>query len=77
MYIHFTQHTLVLSSQFVDKHRITKDSPYYRKDPKMHHRIHCVAFVVDANNDPDYPITGNVQEQIKKAQEIMNQKGMY
>ena len=40
----------------------------------MHHRIHCVAFVVDANNDPDYPMTENVQEQIKKAQEIMNQK---
>ena len=59
---------------FVDKHRITKDSPYYRKDPKMHHRIHCVTFVVDANNDPDYPMTENVQEQIKKAQEIMNQK---
>jgi len=43
----------------------------------MHHRIHCVAFVVDANNDPDYPMTEHVQEQIKKAQEIMNQKSMY
>ncbi|OPL32633.1 hypothetical protein AM593_06913, partial [Mytilus galloprovincialis] len=61
---------------FVDKSHITKDSPFYRRDPKMHDRIHCVAIVVDANNDPDYPMTEHVQEQIKKTQELMNQKGV-
>lgn len=59
---------------FVEKTHITKDSPFYRRDPNMHDRIHCVAFVVDANNDPDYPMTEHVQEQIKKTQEVMNQK---
>lgn len=43
----------------------------------MHDRIHCVAIVVDSNNDPDYPMTDRVQEQMKKTQELMNQKGKY
>lgn len=41
----------------------------------MHDRIHCVALVVDANNDPDYPMTEHVHEQIKKIQDLMNLKG--
>lgn len=49
----------------------------YRRDPQMHDRIHCVVFVVDANNDPDYPMTEHVQEQIKETQELMNERGRY
>lgn len=41
----------------------------------MHDRIHSVAIVVDANNDPDYPMTDRVHEQMKKTQELLNQKG--
>ncbi|CAC5374209.1 unnamed protein product [Mytilus coruscus] len=61
---------------FADKSRIRKESPFYRQDPKMHDRIHSVAIVVDGNNDPDYPMTDRVQEQMKKTQELMNQKGV-
>ncbi|CAC5407922.1 unnamed protein product [Mytilus coruscus] len=62
--------------KLVDKSRITRESPFYRRDPKMHDRIHCVAIVVDSNNDPDYPMTDRVQEQMNKTQELMNQKGI-
>ncbi|OPL21488.1 hypothetical protein AM593_03441, partial [Mytilus galloprovincialis] len=51
-----------------------KDNPLHRRDPTMHDRIHCVVFVVDANNDPDYIMSEHIQEQIKETQELMNEK---
>ncbi|VDI13612.1 Hypothetical predicted protein [Mytilus galloprovincialis] len=60
--------------KFVDKSHIRTDNLLYRRDPKIHDRIHCVVFVVDANNDPDYIMTEHVQEQIKQTQDHMNEK---
>ncbi|XP_076099387.1 interferon-induced protein 44-like isoform X2 [Mytilus galloprovincialis] len=62
--------------KFVEKLDIEKESPFYRRDPKINDRIHCVAIVVDATKDPDHPIAEHVQEQIRKTQELMNLKGV-